>query len=140
MKIGLLSKCLLTVIFAMAFAVACQGKKGPETAQGLSRVQFDFDSAAVRPDMIPVLEGNAGYLDKHPSVSLVIEGHCDERGTNEYNLALGDERAASVQNYLSSEGISTQRLRTVSYGEERPLESGHDESAWYQNRRAEFVR
>lgn len=131
---------VLALACLSVFAAGCQGKRAPETAQGLIRVHFDFDSAALRPDMVSVLEENAGYLKKHDSVNLVIEGHCDERGTNEYNLALGDERAGTVQNYLSSQGISGQRLRTVSYGEERPLSPGHSESAWYENRRADFVR
>lgn len=132
--------CVMSVIFALVFVLGCQGKKGPVSAQSLNRVNFDFDSATIRPDMVSVLEENAGYLKNHPSLSVVIEGHCDERGTNEYNLALGDERAGSVENFLSSQGVSNERLRTVSYGEERPLDAGHGESAWYENRRADFLR
>lgn len=132
--------CLISVIITLFFVLGCQGKKGPVSAQSLNRVHFDFDSATIRPEMISVLEENAGYLNKHPSLSVVIEGHCDERGTNEYNLALGDERAGAVENFLSSQGVSNERLRTVSYGEERPINAGHSESAWYENRRADFLR
>ncbi len=120
--------------------VACQNKKGPSTISGLNRVHFDFDSASLRPDMIKVMDANAQYLKKHDDLKIVVEGNCDERGTNEYNIALGDRRAATAEKYLINKGISSKRIKTVSYGEERPLDKGHDEAAWYKNRRDEFVR
>lgn len=131
----------LVAVVGLLFTVAgCQNKKAPETVASLNTIHFDFDRSAIRPDMVPVLDGNTRYLKKHPSVNIVVEGHCDERGTNEYNLALGDRRANSTKSYLVRQGLSSDRLRTVSYGEERPLEYGHNEAAWYMNRRAEFVR
>lgn len=135
---------LLVGIFLMTgllfFGVACQNKKGPQTATGLNRIHYDFDRASIRPDMIKVMDGNAQYLKNHKDLKVMIEGHCDERGTNEYNIALGDRRSETAQSYLESKGISDKRLKTISYGEERPLERGHNEAAWYMNRRAEFIR
>lgn len=118
--------------------VACQKKTA--STSGLTRVHFDFDSASLKPDMVKVMDGNAGYLKKHANIKVVVEGHSDERGTNEYNLALGDRRANATKGYLVNKGVSTNRLRTVSYGEEKPLEKGHNEAAWYMNRRADFTR
>jgi peptidoglycan-associated lipoprotein len=86
-----------------------------------------------------ILKENAALLHKYPKVKIQIEGHCDERGTNEYNLALGERRANSTRNYLISLGISPDRISTISYGEERPLDPGHNEEAWAKNRRAHFV-
>src|SRR5919109_1258307 len=100
-------------LFAMAAAIgllftgaACQNKKGPQTASGLNRVHFDFDRASIRPDMVKVLDGNSRYLQKHKNLKVVVEGHCDERGTNEYNLALGDRRAQSAVDYLVNRGVN----------------------------------
>lgn len=131
---------VLGVMIVVWGFVACQNKKGPATASGLNRVHFDFDSASIQPDMIKVINGNADYLQKHKNLKVMIEGHCDERGTNEYNIALGDRRAQTAHDYLTAKGISAGRLKTVSYGEEKPLEKGYGEAAWYMNRRAEFVR
>lgn len=105
----------------------------------LKRVHFDFDRFDIRPGDMEVLKENAALLRKFPSVKVQIEGHCDERGTAEYNLALGERRANSTKNYLVSLGISADRLSTISYGEERPLDPGQNEEAWAKNRRAEFV-
>jgi len=120
--------------------IACQNKGGPKTASGLNRIHYDFDRASIKPDMIGVMDSNASYLKNHKKLSVVVEGHCDERGTNEYNIALGERRAQSAYDYLTSKGVSSSRLKTMSYGEEKPLESGHSESDWYMNRRAEFVK
>lgn len=130
---------VLVLVLTLVATSACQ-KKSAVSANGLNRVHFDFDSSSLNPDMVRVLDGNAGYLKKHPSTKAVIEGHCDERGTNEYNLALGDRRATSTQGYLINKGVSMGRLRTVSYGEEKPIEKGHNEASWYMNRRADFIR
>jgi peptidoglycan-associated lipoprotein len=102
-------------------------------------IYFDFDQATIRPDQFAKLDHNADYLKSNPSARIVIEGNCDERGTNEYNLALGERRAQNAKTYLVEAGVEANRLRTVSYGEERPLFPGQDESAWAQNRRDDFV-
>jgi len=102
-------------------------------------VYFNFDQATIRDDQIPRLEHNGDYLKNNPSRNVVIEGNTDERGTNEYNLALGERRAINAKNYLVELGVEPDRIRTVSYGEERPLFPGHDEDAWSQNRRDDFV-
>lgn len=95
---------------------------------------FDVDSAGQQ-----ALNTNAGILKKYPTWIITIEGHCDERGTAEYNLALGEKRALSAKTYLVSLGVPADRLRTVSYGKEFPFDPGHDEGAWSKNRRAHFV-
>lgn len=105
----------------------------------LKKINFDFDKYVVREDMKPVLQNNSGWILKHPTVELLIEGHCDERGTVEYNIALGEKRAESAKNYLTSLGVSQDKMRIVSYGKSKPLVAGVDEATWFQNRRAEFV-
>jgi peptidoglycan-associated lipoprotein len=105
----------------------------------LNNVYFDYDKYNVKSDMFEVLSQNAKVLQAYPEVSITIEGHCDERGTIEYNLALGERRAYSIKNYLVNYGIDPNRLLTISYGEERPTSFGDNESAWAQNRRVEFV-
>jgi len=109
------------------------------TKEGLRDIFFDFDEATIRPDARAILENNARWLKKNPRVKILIEGHCDERGTIEYNLALGDRRANAARDYLISLGIDPTRIATISYGEERPFAQGHNEEAWAQNRRAHFV-
>ena len=101
-------------------------------------VHFDFDSSVLSAEAQQILLDKAQWLRRNSDASVTIEGHCDERGTNEYNLALGDRRANSVRAYLTDLGISASRMDTVSYGEERPLDPGHDEAAWARNRRAHF--
>lgn len=105
---------------------------------GLKAVYFDFDSSAIRADQVSVLEANAALLKQAPNAYIQIAGHCDERGTQEYNLALGERRALAVREYLVRLGISGDRIVTISYGEESPAESGSSEAAWAANRRAEF--
>jgi peptidoglycan-associated lipoprotein len=89
--------------------------------------------------MKPVLNRNADWLLKHPPVEILIEGHCDERGTFEYNMALGEKRAEAALNYLVSLGVKPERIKIISYGKNRPLVKGMDEESYYQNRRDEFV-
>jgi len=101
-------------------------------------VYFDFDKYNLRPDAIAALQKNIAILKQNPSMRIVIEGHCDERGTNEYNMALGMRRANSCKNYLIANGIESSRVTIVSFGEERPADPGHNEAAWAKNRRAEF--
>lgn len=105
----------------------------------LKDIYFDFDKYDLRPGDMAILKGNAELLKKYHKVKIQIEGHCDERGTNEYNLALGERRANSSRNYLLSIGVSPERISTISYGEERPLDSGHTEEAWAKNRRAHTI-
>ena len=105
----------------------------------LKPVFFEYDSSELAGDARGVLDANALVLKKYPSWTITIEGHCDERGTAEYNLALGERRAVASRAYLVSLGISADRLRTVSYGKEFPFEPGHDENAYVKNRRAHFV-
>ncbi|MDF2094722.1 peptidoglycan-associated lipoprotein Pal [Aquibaculum arenosum] len=102
------------------------------------RVFFDYDSYSVRGDQRRTVEQVAQWMNEHQNVQLTIEGHADERGTREYNLALGDRRASSVRDVLVSQGVSQSRLNTISYGKERPEVTGSNEYAWEQNRRAVF--
>lgn len=103
------------------------------------RVFFDFDKYNLKPEGRETVEALAAWLNSRQGVTLTIEGHADERGTREYNLALGERRANSVKDYLIALGINAGRLTTISYGEERPAVPGSYEEAWAQNRRAEFV-
>ena len=105
----------------------------------LADVNFQFDSASLDRGAQDTLRNNQSWLTSNESEKVVIEGHCDERGTAEYNLALGERRAQSVQNYLISLGVSSKQLSTVSYGEELPLDSSNSEQAWSANRRAHFA-
>ena len=105
----------------------------------LKDVRFDFDKYDIRPENAEILKGNAALLTKYTTAKIQIEGHCDERGTVEYNLALGERRANSTKKYLLSIGISPDRISTISYGEERPLDPGHNEEAWAKNRRSHFI-
>ena len=105
----------------------------------LKDIHFDFDRYDIRPEDTQILKENAALLSKYPQVKVQVEGHCDERGTNEYNLALGERRASAAKKYLLSLGISTDRISSISYGEEKPLDTGHDEEAWSKNRRGHFV-
>jgi peptidoglycan-associated lipoprotein len=100
---------------------------------------FDYDTAELSAEARAALDANAATLKKYASWAVTIEGHCDERGTAEYNLSLGERRAVAAQSYLVSLGIPANRLRTVSYGKEFPFDPGHDEAAWAKNRRAHFV-
>jgi peptidoglycan-associated lipoprotein len=100
---------------------------------------FEFDKSNISPDAREILKTNADFLLKNGNSKVVIEGHCDERGTAEYNMALGQRRAQETKNYLVNLGIKEPRIKTISYGEERPFDPGHDEDAWAKNRRAHFA-
>jgi peptidoglycan-associated lipoprotein len=102
-------------------------------------IHFDFDKSDLRSDALDRLAKNASFLREHPELIVTVEGHCDERGTNEYNIALGNRRANAAKDYLSSLGIGARNLPTVSYGEERPVCTQSQESCWWRNRRAHFV-
>jgi peptidoglycan-associated lipoprotein len=105
----------------------------------LKDIYFEFDKYDIRPKDEGVLKENAAWLKKNPNTKVQIEGHCDERGTVEYNLALGERRANYTKKYLVSLGIAPDRISTISYGKERPLDPGHNEEAWAKNRRAHIV-
>lgn len=147
-------KKLMLVVLAglliMPLAAGCSGKKSYCDTSGSSyaalkaaflgdHVYFDFDRYNIRPDGAAIIQSKAAFMSQYPGIMAEIQGHCDERGTEVYNMALGDRRARSTYNYITSLGISGSRLSTVSYGEERPLDPGHNEAAWARNRRAQFV-
>lgn len=105
----------------------------------LKTVNFDFDKYDVREEDKATLQANADWLAKYPTIKVRVEGHCDERGTAQYNLALGEKRADAVKDYLVSLGISAGRLEIISYGKEKPLDPSQTEDAWAKNRRAQFL-
>lgn len=107
--------------------------------QSMKDVYFDFDKSDIRTNERSVAENDAGFLAKHPNLRFVVQGHCDDRGSEEYNLALGESRARSIREALIAEGISADRIKTVSYGKEQPFCKEEDEACWQQNRRDHFV-
>jgi peptidoglycan-associated lipoprotein len=108
-------------------------------AQRVKDIYFDYDSDAIRPDQQTSLQGDAQFLSQHPTILFTVEGHCDERGSTEYNLALGDRRANAVKNALTQAGVNASRVKTISYGKEKPFCTESNESCWQQNRRGHFV-
>lgn len=150
---------LLAPVAALAFLAACEATPDqtgaaagagqvtgprPGTQEDLvanvgDRIFFDFDRYNIRPDQAPTLDRQAAWLQRHAQVRVVIEGHCDERGTREYNLALGQRRADAARDYLIARGVSPARISTISYGKDRPAVLGSNEEAWAQNRRAVTV-
>jgi peptidoglycan-associated lipoprotein len=105
----------------------------------LKDIHFDFDKSEIRPGDARILDTNAAWLRDQPGYIVLIEGHCDERGTNEYNLALGERRARAAMNYLVAQGVARDRFHTISYGEERPVCTERGEACWWRNRRAHFL-
>jgi peptidoglycan-associated lipoprotein len=105
----------------------------------MKKINFDFDEYQVREDMKPIMQANADWMLKFSTVQVLIEGHCDERGTIEYNIALGEKRAEAAKNYLASLGVNAAKIKIVSYGKSKTLVQGMDEASYFQNRRAEFV-
>ena len=122
---------------ARAAAEAAE-KAARDAASGLTRIHFDFDQYVLTNEAKDILARDADLLKSAPSVKVQIEGHCDERGSDEYNLALGEKRALATKNYLISLGVAADRMSIISYGEEMPLDPGHTEAAWAKNRRADF--
>ncbi len=102
-------------------------------------IYFDYDAYTLSEPAKKVLDDKISFLKRYSKVSVTVEGHCDERGTSEYNLALGERRAHAVTQYIAASGLQTQNLKSVSYGKERPIATGHDEASWAKNRRAHFV-
>ncbi|MCK6507644.1 OmpA family protein [Myxococcota bacterium] len=119
-------------------AVTPQQQAMEEVRENFRRVNFAFDSSALDGASKDLLSQNARLMAAHPGISLEVQGHCDERGTTDYNLALGQRRAKAVRDYMTSAGVSPARIKTISMGEERPLVAAAGETAWAQNRRAEF--
>jgi len=108
-------------------------------AQSVKDIYFDNDKSDIRASEQASIQADAAFLQQHPNINFTIEGHCDERGSTEYNLALGDNRASAVKNALVSAGIAADRIKTVSYGKEKPFCTESNESCWQQNRRGHFV-
>lgn len=134
---------LVLAVGLVALGAGCQKQGKPGTAKsvkGLERIHFDFDQSDVKSEYKKTLKNNAEYLKGHEGMKVTVEGHCDERGTEEYNIALGHRRAKAAKDYLVSVGIGGDRVKTKSYGEEKSLEKCHNESCWWKNRRAEFVK
>ena len=123
-----------------ADAAALAGRTDAEIAAGqFEAVRFDYDSPQVNPSEQGKIDAVVAYLQQNATYGVIVEGHCDERGSNEYNLALGERRSLAVRAAMISAGIDGARVQTRSYGEERPVAFGHDEGSWSLNRRAEFV-
>lgn len=116
-----------------------RGTSEGRTSEGMLPVYFNFDSSDIKSDQVSRIEVNAEFSKSNPELPIRIEGNCDPRGTNEYNMALGERRALNAKKYLVNLGVNESKLTTVSYGEERMLLHGHDELSWAQNRRADFV-
>jgi len=122
-----------------ADSLAAMGRTTEEVRSTLAAmIHFDYDQSNVRPDDAGTLDQKVAILQANPDLRIRVHGHCDERGSDEYNLALGNRRAQAAKQYLVSHGIDASRIETQSWGEERPLVDGHDEGAWSQNRRDEF--
>lgn len=115
------------------------GDSDSKKAGGLVTVYFDYNSAVLRNDTAEALQSNVAFLKANPAVKVQVEGHCDERGSVQFNLALGERRAKSVREFLLANGIEASRVTTISLGKERPVAFGHEEGAWSQNRRGNFV-
>ena len=107
--------------------------------QNIKDVYFDYDKSDLRSDQQSSVQADAQFLQQHANFNVTIEGHCDERGSTEYNIALGDKRASAVKNALTADGISASRIKTISYGKEKPFCTESNEACWQQNRRAHFV-
>jgi peptidoglycan-associated lipoprotein len=120
-------------------AYEINGDSDSNRAGTLRTVNFAFDSANLTPEIKDSLNNNIQFLKANPMVKLQVEGHCDERGTEKYNLVLGKKRAMSVQKYIVSRGIAKERVVIISYGESRPVAKGHDEVSWAKNRRSNFL-
>ena len=107
--------------------------------QTVKDVYFDYDKSDIRGDQLAAVQADAQFLGQHTNINFTVEGHCDERGSTEYNLALGDQRASAVKNALVSAGVNASRIKTISYGKEKPFCMESTESCWQQNRRGHFV-
>ncbi|MCC6932588.1 MAG: peptidoglycan-associated lipoprotein Pal [Deltaproteobacteria bacterium] len=143
-RIFVLSLCVFLLASCSCFNKDGQGVGDgniPEASTGdvLKDVHYAFDSSALTDEAKAILAENAAWLNANADKTVVVEGHCDERGTVEYNLALGERRAKASYDYLRGLGVAESRMSTISYGEELPLDAGHTEAAWSQNRRSHFA-
>lgn len=129
---------IAVVAIAAVAITGCSQQTTKPSAKKISSVYFDYDKYNIRADQQGTMKTNATLLQGNASQKVVIEGNCDERGSKEYNIALGDRRAKSAKGYLTNLGISGDRLSTISYGKEKPVCTAHNESCWQQNRRADF--
>jgi peptidoglycan-associated lipoprotein len=107
----------------------------PNSLLSTRTIYFDFDQSTIRSEFIDVLRAHAAYLNTNRSIGVMVEGHADERGSREYNIALGERRANTIKRFLEAEGVSPSQINTISYGEERAVAFGHDEASWAENRR-----
>lgn len=107
--------------------------------QTIKDIYFDYDKSDLRPDQQADIQADAQFLNQHTNINFIIEGHCDSRGSTEYNLALGDQRASAVKNALVSAGVAASRIKTISFGKEKPFCMEENEACWQQNRRGHFV-
>jgi peptidoglycan-associated lipoprotein len=128
-----------TNLGADGLALELNGDSDSNKAGALQTVYFDFNSAGLSSSTRSALDNNAKYLKANTSVEVQVEGHADERGGVQYNLALGERRAKAVRDYLVSMGVASKRISTISFGKERPISFGHDETSWSRNRRGNFV-
>jgi peptidoglycan-associated lipoprotein len=123
----------------VAQVVALQPSEADLFAKNVKDLFFDFDKATIRSDQVPVTNNDAQFLDQHPDIKIMVEGHCDDRGSEEYNIALGVNRANTLKQSLEQEGVSAGRINTISYGKEKPFCTGDNEQCWRQNRRDHVV-
>jgi len=124
---------------AVAQELAQQQQQAQDAAQALAHlIYFDFDQSTIKAEFRTALNGHAAYLSQNPTAKIVLEGHADERGTREYNIALGERRGNAVSRYLVVQGVSVDAIEVVSFGEERPVNAGHDSASWAENRRVEI--
>ena len=130
---------LITFPYTSADNRSGQAVGGPNSSLSGRVVYFNFDSAEIRSESRPIVEGHARYLLNDPAAAVVLEGHADERGTREYNIALGERRGEAVRRLMSAYGVASQQIQVLSYGEERPAELGHDEASYARNRRVEIT-
>ncbi len=134
---GTKAKVLFSAVAVLLLGAATGCSQGHHG--NLSRIHFDLDRYDIKAEFQDELASNAAWMQSHPNSNLVVEGHCDERGSTEYNIALGDRRAKAAKAYLQHLGVNGARTSTISYGEERPLCNEHNEGCWWKNRRAEFL-
>jgi peptidoglycan-associated lipoprotein len=137
MKTSRIIAVALVAVVGLAIA-GCGQQKTKSVAKKLQPVYFDFDKYNVRSDQQGTMKNNAAVLQSNAGQKVVVEGNCDERGSKEYNIALGDRRAKAGKSYLTNLGISGDRVNTISYGKEKPVCTAHNESCWQQNRRDDF--
>ena len=128
----------VALVVAGAVVLSACGQQAAPSPKGFKTINFDFDRYDVRASEQGKAKENAAAIQGNPGKRVTVEGHCDERGSTEYNIALGDRRAKSTKSYLQNLGVAGDRLSTISYGEERPVCTDHSENCWWRNRRAEF--